>query len=364
MTIRFTLSARLPTTPSDMTRLLKLLPLTGLLLVSLAAQADEGDWYVSPSIVYTDDDGDRLIDDSVAGGQVQVGKEMSERFSLEGLLGYHDIDGFPGQEHLEIGINAIRKFRPDSKFSPYAIGGLGYLSADAGLPDFGGIPDAGTKSSSATATAGLGLQVNFSDSPWSLRAEYRLRRAFDSTGLTDQLASLGMQYSFGGSSDSSIPVAATSASEPVVSRDIEQDSEQDSDQDGVTDDRDQCPGTEAGAKVDLNGCEVPEIIDLENVYFGFDSDVLDPASRRLLDDSASILSRHPDLQIEIAGYADTSGPERYNMGLSQRRAEAARAYLEQAGVNPANLTVRGYGETDSAATRAANRRVELRITTP
>ena len=344
---------RLATTSSDMTSLLKLLPLTGLLLVSLAAQADEGDWYISPSIVYTDDDGDRLIDDSVAGAQIQVGRDMSERFSLEGLLGYHDIDGYPGQEHLEIGFNAIRKFRPDSMFSPYVIGGLGYLRADAGLPDFGGIPAAGTTSSSATATAGLGLQVNFSDSPWSLRAEYRLRHAFDSTGLTDQVASLGIQYSFGGGSDSSIPVAATSAPEPVAY--------QDSDHDGVTDDRDRCPGTVAGAKVDLNGCEIPEIIDLKNIYFGFDSDVLHPASRRLLDHSASILSRHPDLQLEIAGYSDTSGPERYNMGLSQRRAEAVRAYLEQAGVNPANLTVRGYGESNSA-THAANRRVELRIT--
>jgi len=38
-----------------------------------------------------------------------------------------------------------------------------------------------------------------------------------------------------------------------------------------------------------------------------------------------------------------------------------RAYLEQAGVNPANLTVRAYGESNSA-THAANRRVELRIT--
>jgi len=319
----------------------------------LATQADEGDWYIAPSIVYTDDDGDRLIDDGVAGGQIQVGKEMSERFWLEGLLGYHDIDGFSGQELLEIGFNAIRKFRPDSMFSPYAIGGLGYLRADAGLPDFGGIPDAGTTSSSATATAGLGLQVNFSDSPWSLRTEYRLRYAFDSTGLTDQIISLGIQYSFGGGSDSSIPLVAASTPEPAAY--------QDSDHDGVTDDRDRCPGTVAGARVDLNGCEIPEIIDFKNIYFGFDSDVLHPASRRLLDHSASILLRHPELQLEIAGYADISGPERYNMGLSQRRAEAVRAFLEQAGVNPANLTVRGYGESNSA-THAANRRVELRIT--
>jgi hypothetical protein len=57
-----------------------------------------GEWYVSPSIAYTDDDPDRKVDDSFSGGQVQVGREMGEHLWLEGLFGYHDIDGFPGQE--------------------------------------------------------------------------------------------------------------------------------------------------------------------------------------------------------------------------------------------------------------------------
>ncbi len=153
--------------------------------------------------------------------------------------------------------------------------------------------------------------------------------------------------------DGTIDGNAASAPEPAAY--------QDSDHDGVTDDRDRCPGTVAGAKVDLDGCGIQEIIDLKNIYFGFDSDVLHPASMRLLDQSASILSRHPDLQVEIAGYADILGPERYNMRLSQRRAEVVRAYLEQASVNPENLKVRGYGESNSA-TYAVNRRVELRIT--
>ncbi|MDH5582416.1 MAG: hypothetical protein OEY82_00990, partial [Gammaproteobacteria bacterium] len=70
----------------------KLLILALFLLVSLAAEADEGDWYISPSIGYTDDDPDRKIDDSFSGVQIQLGREMSEHFWLEGLLGYHDID--------------------------------------------------------------------------------------------------------------------------------------------------------------------------------------------------------------------------------------------------------------------------------
>jgi hypothetical protein len=72
-------------------------------LAPLAAQAEEGEWYVSPSIAYTDDDPDRKVDDSFSGGQVQVGREMGEHLWLEGLFGYHDIDGFPGQEPLSVG---------------------------------------------------------------------------------------------------------------------------------------------------------------------------------------------------------------------------------------------------------------------
>ena len=80
---------------SDVSRLSRLSIIAAFLAASMIAQAEEGEWYVSPSIAYTDDDPDRKIDASFSGGQVQVGREMSERLSLEGLLGYHDIDGFP-----------------------------------------------------------------------------------------------------------------------------------------------------------------------------------------------------------------------------------------------------------------------------
>jgi OOP family OmpA-OmpF porin len=339
-----------------MNRLPRLLTIVALIPAAFTVNADEGDWYVAPSFVYFDDDGDRLLDDSVGGWQIQVGREMSDRLLLEGLLGYNDIDGFPGQEHLEIGFNAIGRFLPDSLISPYVIGGVGLLRADVDLPSFGGSPPAGTTSNSLTATAGLGTLVNFGDSPWALRAEWRLRHAFDDDGLTDQVVSLGVQYSFGGS-DRPLPVAA-SEPEPVVYSD--------SDQDGVIDANDRCPGTAAGAKVDSNGCEVREQIEFNNIYFGFDSDVVLPTAGRLLDKVALVMKRHPDMQLELAGFADSRGSESYNNALSQRRAEAVRQYLEDAGVNPENLTVRAYGESSaadlSAAALAESRRVELRIT--
>ena len=342
---------------------LKAATLAVFLMATVAAQAEEGEWYVAPSIGYTDDDPDRKIDDSFSGAQLQVGREMGEHLALEGLFGYHDIDGFPGQEHLELGFNVIGNFLPDSLFSPYVIGGIGYLRADVGTPDFGGLPPADSTANNATATGGLGLKIKFGDSPWSLRAEWRLRHAFDSdNSLTDQVGSLGIQYNFGGSSAAPMVAAAEPEADsgvvaPVVPAD--------SDGDGVANDRDQCPGTPAGARVDAKGCE---IVKFDNIYFGFDSAVILATARSMLDDSASVLKRHPGVKIDIAGFADSRGPESYNMKLSENRAEAVREYLERAGVDSERMSTRGYGEShDGASDLSANglaesRRVEIRVT--
>lgn len=352
-----------------MTRLLMLATIAVTLVASLPAMAEEGDWYVTPSLVYTDDDGDRRIDDALGGIQFQLGREMGPRFSLEGLLGYHDIDGYPGQTHLEIGFNAVGKLLPDRLFSPYIIGGLGYLRADVGEPDFGGLPAAGSTSSTGTATAGLGLQVEFCDSPWSLRAEWRLRRTFESDApLTDEVGSIGVQYSFGDGATCSASTAIAQIepvqdAEPVEEAVPLQEVASDTDGDGVTDERDQCPGTVAGTNVDATGCEK---IRLENVFFATESSALDSAALRKLDEAAETLARHPDLKVEIAGHADSRGPDDYNLKLSERRAEAVRGYLQQKGIDAARMTVRGYGESQPAASndtalgQADNRRVELR----
>ena len=351
--------------PITVNTLLKLTIISALLLASFTANAEKGEWHIAPSIAYTDDDGDRLIDDSVAGLQVQIGRSISEHFSLEGLLGYHDIEGYPGQKHLEVGFNAIGALWPDSRYSPYIVGGVGYLRADVGQPDFGGLPAAGTTESNPTGTAGLGLRAHLGDGPWSLRVEWRMRRTFDSdASLTDQVASIGLQYAFGGGTDSTpvVPLVDDSPAPPAETKD-EPVPEIDSDGDGVTDDRDNCPGTARGVAVDDEGCEE---LRFENIHFDTESAALDMTAKRALDGIATMLKRNPDAEVEIAGHADARGPEDYNMRLSVSRAEAVRQYLAQQGVEVSRMTVRGFGESqpvasnDTASGQAQNRRVELR----
>ena len=104
------------------------LPLLAMILMApLAVQAEIGDWYISPAIVYTDDDGDRRLDDSVGGGEFRIGWQWKEKYSFEGNIGYHNIDGWPSfpavteresQEFLDLGVNLVRTNNPDGLFRP------------------------------------------------------------------------------------------------------------------------------------------------------------------------------------------------------------------------------------------------------
>lgn len=142
----------------------------------------------------------------------------------------------------------------------------------------------------------------------------------------------------------------------------------DADGDGVKDSMDKCPNTRPGAKVDRDGCEItPDVtIDLVEDEFDFDSAKLKPGMKAALDDVASKVTATPGHeQLHIIGHTDSVGPEKYNMGLSQRRAQAAADYLIAQGVERGHVTIEGKGESSPVADnktkagRAKNRRIEI-----
>jgi outer membrane protein OmpA-like peptidoglycan-associated protein len=69
----------------------------------------------------------------------------------------------------------------------------------------------------------------------------------------------------------------------------------------------------------------------------------------------------------VNGHTDDVGSVEYNQKLSERRAQAVRDYLVEAGLSPDILSVTGHGKSlplvrgTSEAARAKNRRVELAI---
>src|ERR1700723_3313222 len=80
---------------------------------------------------------------------------------------------------------------------------------------------------------------------------------------------------------------------------------------------------------------------------------------------SGIVLAYPDLKLEIDGYTDAIGSDDYNQTLSDKRAEAVRDYLVNAGVSMNNVVARGLGKSDpvadntTAAGRQLNRRVEM-----
>ena len=192
--------------------------------------------------------------------------------------------------------------------------------------------------------------------------------------------------------------------------------EADTDGDGVVDSKDKCPKTPAGRKVNADGCEldrdgdgivdgddkcpdvyaktadgcplpvaapveakpaadysaspiapaaIPRRLVLEGVNFDYDKATLRPEDIAIIDQNAADLKEWGDIDLEVSGHTDNRGSDKYNMGLSQRRAEAVRTHLISKGISADRLTAKGYGESqpiesnDTDEGRFKNRRVEL-----
>ena len=108
-----------------------------------------------------------------------------------------------------------------------------------------------------------------------------------------------------------------------------------------------------------------ERIVLRGVHFDFDRANIRPDAAPILDEAADILSKHPDVTVDVNGYCDAIGSYRYNLKLSRRRAASVASYLEGKGIAASRLVTHGYGKTHFVATnrtaegRQQNRRVEL-----
>jgi OOP family OmpA-OmpF porin len=135
----------------------------------------------------------------------------------------------------------------------------------------------------------------------------------------------------------------------------------DDDGDGVTNDKDQCPNTPLGAKVDERGCWAYGA----DVFFDFDKAVIKPGFAPMLEKVAEIMESEPNLKVNVEGHTDSVGSEEYNQGLSERRAKAVVKNLVDNGVSADRLKAVGMGElkpaypNDTPENRAKNRRVEL-----
>ena len=113
-----------------------------------------------------------------------------------------------------------------------------------------------------------------------------------------------------------------------------------------------------------------------DILFDFDKATLRPDAEAALEQiQASIQQRFPDAPLEITGHTDSKGDERYNLQLSQQRADSVKQWLEAKGFSLNRLQTKGLGESQPVAPntnpdqsdnpdgRQQNRRVEIIVET-
>ena len=103
------------------------------------------------------------------------------------------------------------------------------------------------------------------------------------------------------------------------------------------------------------------------VYFATAKHDINAKSKETLDKLVAILKEYPETNVLVAGYTDSVGKDQYNLGLSQRRAQAVTNYFTSAGLAASRFTTKWYGKANPVADnatpegRAKNRRVNVVI---
>ena len=256
-----------------------------------------------------------------------LGYHFDKHWAAEAVLNYVDTeldtDGSNVDTYL-YHIDGLYHFMPSERLVPYIAAGLGGIIFD---------PENADSDQDFAVNYGAGLKY-FLNENVALRGDVRHVISFDET-QSNLLYTVGVTFLFGGEKTKKTSLEAPKeveekvvimASEPKVEE-----------------------------KVMVAAAE-PKIIilALEDVHFDFDKSTLKPEAQTILKRNIQLLKENPKAQIRIAGYTSASGTEAYNQKLSERRANAVKAYLVNEGIISSDrLTTIGYGETNPATYEAA-----------
>ena len=126
-------------------------------------------------------------------------------------------------------------------------------------------------------------------------------------------------------------------------------------------------------KLEMEQIIINKAIVLENIYYDLDKSDIRPDAAAGLDKLVTIMRDNPGITIELSSHTDSRALDKYNMTLSQKRAESAVNYIIAQGIAKERITAKGYGETKlinrcknnvkcTEEEHQQNRRTEFKVT--
>ncbi|WP_341676855.1 OmpA family protein [Niveibacterium sp. SC-1] len=318
------------------------------------AQEDPGynpTWYILPGANIMSADDDWNVDKNRIGGGLKLGKPISKSFDIQfGGWGAAQKDNDTDLKYRQnaVGADALWLFSRSS-FRPFLLLGVG------GAQDKLTGNNIDKSKWTPYVNAGGGVQWYFNDRVFTqLDARYvwdsiddkyfSPENSHSNNGNWLYTLSIGIHF---GDRPKPAPVVAAVAAEPAPAPEPTPAAP---------------PPEPKFEKTTIAGSEL----------FGFDSATL-KADQPKLDNLADLLSHQTDVgNVQVTGYTDRLGSEKYNQKLSERRANAVKDYLVSKGIAADRITAVGKGKADPVVTcegvkkrkeliecLAPNRRVEL-----
>ncbi len=90
----------------------------------------------------------------------------------------------------------------------------------------------------------------------------------------------------------------------------------------------------------------PTSVVLSDIYFEYNKSNITKEGAFELDKLVDAMKKYPDMVIFVKAHTDNRGSDKYNMDLSDRRAKSTVQYILSKGVNKANISGKGYGESE------------------
>lgn len=302
-------------------------------------------WYILPSFnVITPDD--RFGSDHRGQGYgLRFGKPLSPMWDIQLGTSYarQRFNGVRYQQNT-VGVDALYMFSRQN-FRPFVLIGGGAENDKVNIYS----RRFQTQRTSPYLNAGLGFQFDFSDQ-WGMQADVRRAHSYLRSGnnfgfdrANTNMATIGLVYKFDKRA-APIRVAQSVVPEPSVAP---------------------TPTVVVAPPAPSIPASPPPAPRFERItlsateLFEFDRSELRMPQVKL-DEIADALLRNTQLNnIVITGYTDRLGSEKYNMALSQRRADSVKTYLTNKGIAASRLTTAAKGESNPVVQCSNKKRADL-----